>query len=608
MVSKSMIIKLIFSTLIALTTVGFIEPTWVLAKSYSIDRFRIRAELLTNGNLLIREARTYTFKGRFTWADYRLPLEKVGVVRNFELRDEEGQFIASSDESPGTYQMQFDNDEFYVKWFYSARNESRTFVLSYEVTEVATLYDDIAVLYYKFIGEANPKRVKQVDITLKLPQPADTKNVRAWAHGPLWGELRFDRGLLTLSVSPLPAETFWEIRTLLPTNWLPDATVRKPGQVKESIIQEEEQWARQANEKRREAAERLRQQAENERKAWPFAIALAGCAFLSWGALYFKYGRGFKVPYHNKMDSAIPEDLPPTLAGYLYFQKQVHGGLLVATLLDLARRGYISIEQKPVESSGWGKSNKRKFTISLKDADWQAAADLRDYERDLLRLTFTELANRSSSVEFETFKKNKSTVRKWFSNWKKMISAHFEGQPYWDKISVRGTTISAVVSVVISGLGILLTIVLGKPGALAIFAGAVCFGLSFTILRYTPEIKLKRKKLDALRNYLKKFDSESSGTTPVLQRIQEYLVYAIALGVGEKALEKLIGIVPEEQSHIFLPWYIASLGHTDSGGLSAALTSLVSTATSTMSSSTGAGGGAAVGGGGGAGGAAGGAG
>lgn len=586
----------------------FLLPAAILAKSYSIDRIRIEAELLANGHLRIQESRTYSFKGRYSWADYRLPLDQVGVVRNFELRDEGGRFVASSDESPGTYQLQSDKDEFYVKWFYSARNETRTFELSYEVTDVASLYDDTAVLYYKFIGEANAKPVADVDISLKLSQPADTTNVRAWAHGPLWGELQFDRGLLRLSVSPLPAETFWEVRALLPKGWLPDASVRKSGEVRDAIMAEEAEWARQANERRKEARERMRQQAENERKAWPFAIALAAFAFLSWSVLYVKYGRGFKVPYHHKMDSTIPEDLPPTLAGYLYYQKQVHGGLLVATLLDLARRGYIAIEQKPGETSRWTKSKKEKFTILLKDTDWLNAPDLRDYERDLLRLTFTELADGSTSVDFETFKENKSKVRKWFSDWKKKIAGHFENQPYWEKASVRGTTIAAIISGIVIGLGILLTGLLGKPGVMAIFSGVICLGLSFVILRYTPEIKLKRKKLEALRNYLKKFHSDAGDTTPILQRIQEYLVYAIALGVGEKALEKLIGIVPQEQHHVYLPWYIATLGHTDSGGLSDALTSLVSTAGSTMSSSAGVGGGAAVGGGAGAGGASGGAG
>lgn len=600
--------KLVFSLMIVFISAGFVEPTLVLAKSYSIDRIQIEAELLANGHLRIQESRTYTFKGRYSWADYRLPLDQVGGARHFELRDEERRFVAATDERPGTFQMQSDDGEFYVKWFYAARNETRTFVLSYEVTDVATLYDDAAVLYYKFIGEANAKPVANVDVTFKLPQPADPTHVRAWAHGPLWGELQFDRGLLRLSVSPLPAHTFCEIRALLPTQWLPAATVRESGEVRDAIIAEETEWARQANARRREARERMRQQAENERRAWPFAIVLTGFAFLSWGVLYRKYGRGFKVPYHNEIDSAIPEDLPPTLAGYLYYQKQVHAGMLVATLLDLARRDYVAIQQKPDESSGRKKAKKAKFTISLQNPDWQTAGDLYDYERDLLRLIFTDLSGGTDAVEFEAFKEHKSTVRKWFSEWKKVIGAHFEGQPYWEQTSVRGTIIAAVIAVVVIGLGIVLANVLGDPGVLALLAGAICLGLSFTILRYTPEVKLKRKKLEALRNYLKKFHAQQTDPTQALQRIQEYLVYAVALGVGEKALEKLIGVIPEEQRHIFLPWFYGALGHGGTHGLAGALTSLVSTATSTMSSGAGVGGGAAVGGGAGAGGASGGAG
>jgi len=587
----------------------FASSNAIAKKSYSIEQIQINAELLADGSLKIEESRTYKFRGRFRWADYKLPLDKVGVIKDFTLRENSQLFDHNSSEEPGTFVIESNEDRFYVKWFYKARSETRTFILNYTITDVATIYDDIAELYIKFIGEANPKTVGDVDITLKLPQPINMTQVQAWAHGPLWGEIHFENGLLKMSVSPFPKRTFWEARVLLPTEWVSASTKIKAGRVLQAIVAEEAELARLANEARKKEIARHEQRRENARKAWPIALALAGLSFGFLGFLYLKSGRGFDVSYPNKIDSAIPDDLPPTLASYVYYQKQVHGGALMATLLNLARRGFIQIEQQSADPFGRKKkSRKDKFTITLKNSQWQGADDLADYEKSLLSLVFDDLGQGQASVDFDKFKKNRSKVHKWFMKWRKLIKAHFEGKPYWDSSSVKGVVTAAIISFCVVMLGILMAIVAGTPGVLPTVAGVFCFGLSFAILRYTPEIKLIRKKLAALRNYIKKYHFVTSDSGSFLGNIQEYLVYAVALGVGKKPIAKLIGTVPENKHAVYFPWYLGHPGYMADGDFTGALTSFVSTATTTMSSTTGAGGGASVGGGAGAGGAAGGAG
>lgn len=592
-----------------LGVLGLVSASNSIAKSYSIDQVKIHAELFADGRLKIEEARTYKFRGRFSWADYRLPLDKVGTVEDFVLMEGERLFESAESKEPGTYEIQASDAELYVKWYYKARNETRTFTLSYTIRDVATVYDDIAEFYFKFIGEANRKQIRNVRITIMLPQPADTTRVKAWAHGPLWGEIQFEAGDLKMFVSPLPPETFWEARVLLPRDWLPAARNRKPKQVRQAIVAEEEELARRANEERERAAVRLRQKKENEKKAWPIAIALVGVAFLAWGRTYSKYGRGFDVPYRNKIDSAIPDDLSPTLASYLYYQKQVYGAALMTTLLNLARRGYLKIEQHPPEGyAKKKKSRKNTFTLTLENPQWRQSTDLMDFEKELLTFVFDDLGNRRESFDFSEFKKNRKKVRKWFPKWEKLVKGHYEGRPYWDKASIKGTIIASVVSVCIVALGVLVIVIWGTPGILAIVGGAVCLGLSFTILRYTPEVKLLRKKLEALRTYIKKYHFTSGDRQNFLNQIQEYMVYAIALGVGSRAVEKLLGMIPDEEQRVYFPWYVAYSGTGSTSDFAHAMTSFVSIATTTMSSATGTGGGASVGGGGGAGGAAGGAG
>ncbi len=188
-----------------------------------------------------------------------------------------------------------------------------------------------------------------------------------------------------------------------------------------------------------------------------------------------------------------------------------------------------------------------------------------------------------------------------------MVKGHVHGQPFWDRASIKGTLMAIGLGAVVVGAGIVINIKLGRPGGLAIVSGLVCCGLAFTILRYTPEMKLLRKRLQALRRYLKTYHSRTTRGQNILQNIQNYLVFAVALGVGASVIQRLLETVPAYQHQVYFPWYAAG-AHAATENFAAAVSSFVSVANSSMSSAAGVGGGASVGGGGGAGGAAGGAG
>ncbi len=596
-----------FSRIIIFILLGTASTT--LAKSYSIDSIHINAELLANGSLKIEETRIYSFRGSFSWADYHLPLSKVGRVQNFTLTEGDRPYAAAAGKEPGTYQLQADDHELYLKWHYKARNQTRTFTLNYIVTDVATVYDDVAELYFKFVGRANPKTAGQVTVTIKLPQLAAHPTVQAWAHGPLWGEITFKTGKISMWVQPLPAKTFWEARVLMPADWLPAASRRQSGYAQSRIMAKEARLVEQANADRERDIEQRLQEAENQRKALPIAAGLAVVAFLTWGILFIMNGRGFSVRYQQKMDSAIPDNLSPALASYLFFQKNVYGSTLMATLLYLARRGFVTIEQQTRERTFFGfKHKQEEFIVHLKDKNWRQSDKLADYEIALLALLFEELSAGSDSLNMKLFSKNASRIQKWFKEWKKIFAAHFEGQPFWDKKSIKAVIISASVSFAVVVLGIATVTLLGEGGIIAIVAGGICLGLSFTIMRYTAEMKLLRKKLAAFKNYLSKYHTQPVDHATFLNHIQEYLIYGIGLGLSAKSIKKLMLELPTGQYHSYFPWYVGHSQFATPAEFAGAMSSFISVGTTTMSSASGAGGGASGGGGGGGGGAGGGAG
>ena len=71
----------------------------VFSKSYTIDHIDISAEVLDDGSIQITESRTYTFKGSYKWADYQLPLDKLGNVKLFRLKEGSQNYYQSNDET-----------------------------------------------------------------------------------------------------------------------------------------------------------------------------------------------------------------------------------------------------------------------------------------------------------------------------------------------------------------------------------------------------------------------------------------------------------------------------------------------------------------------------
>jgi uncharacterized membrane protein len=596
------ILKLFFLTI-------FILSSYVYSKSYTIDQINIDTEVLGDGSIQITESRTYTFKGSYTWADYQLPLDKLGNVKLFSLREGSQNYYQSNDENPGSYYIENRNNLFYVRWFYKAKNQTRTFVLKYLVTDAIIVYEDVAELYYKFIGETNQKDIGFVDVNINLPQYASQDSVKIWLHAPLQGLIKFSAGKVNLSISPMSAEEYFEVRIVFPPAWIPNTQNKVQSNKLQKIIDEETLWAEEANKIREKAKEEFRIKREKEEETLPVAISIAIFSLLIVFWLYNKYGKAHTVPYDLKVDSTIPTDIHPAILSCLYFNKHVYGSAISTTIFDLARRDILAIEQiQPTNKKWW--QPKIQYEFKLNRIGWnEIRSKLKDFENDMLDFFFNKISQGEDNINTLVFKKNTSKMHKWFESWKKLVKSQFLHIPLYDKKSIKVTTFAALFSFLIIAAGVLILIFIGYPGIIVLTSGLISFALSFGILRYTEDMKLKRKKWEALRNYLKKYHFANESNLNWQVQIGEYLVYGLALGVGKKAFEKMISTISTDQQAVLFPWYIYASGSLHSAAdFSHAITSVVTVASTAVSSAAGAGGGASAGGGGGGGGAAGGAG
>jgi uncharacterized membrane protein len=582
-------------------------------KDYHIESVIIEAQLNSDGSMDIKEKRTYKFEGQFHWATYFLPLEKTGGVINFSVGEEGKPYLQSEGEKEETYQYEETSESIQAKWFFNAKDETRTFILSYRILDVIRDYQDAAVLYHKFVGTGWNKPSGQVEVTIYPPEPIGKESVLAWAHGPLWGKIEiWDDGKVKAFVSSLPANTFWEVRAVYPIDLFFQIKNVIPEQVIPTVLAEEKMWADAANIEREEGIKE--REAEKVRKkygAW-IVLVIGGIGFLIVISLYNRYGRKYKVPFPNTLYSEPPSDISPALLSYLLYRGQASGQALVGTLLDLARRNFLKIkEEMEINKEIWGSSKKRLYSFEFnRDFYSENKKDLQSFEEGLLVFIFDDLAEGEDVITFNTLQRSRGKFVKWFKKWKEEVEELGESKGYWEENSLKARNKGVVIGLILIVITIVSAILVQEWAIVPAVSAVILLILSSHIPRRTPESELETKKWKALKKYLKKYQFRDSGSRFFLENIGKFLVYGVVLGLPKEVVKKMAEMIPKGEQATFVPWYVYSGAPADFSlsGLGESLSSLMTAATTTMSSAAGTGGGASGGGGGGSGGSGGGAG
>ncbi len=588
----------------------FLFPTLPLkGKNYEIERVQIFAQVNRDGSVSIREERTYNFRGSFSWANYILPKKKISGVKDFTVSENGNLYDESGSGKPGTYKFFDYPDRIEVKWHFKAFHERKTFVLNFKILDAVTVYNDIAEFYYKFIGSGWDRRTEEVNVEVVLPEPLSKNEIRAWAHGPLWGNVEIgEGGRVFLRISNLPANKFWEGRILFPPRLVPECRNRVERNALREILDEERRWAEEANLKRKRDQERMKYGLIS-------SIFLVFLAFGIWIVMYLKVGKPHDVPFESKFYSDLPSEKPSAFIYYILNKREIGAPVLVSTILELAQRGFLAIEEQLETKKGlFGKREKLQYYLVLnRDFYKKNKENLKNFEQSLIDFIFGDLTGGSDRISFKDIEKSRSKFLGWFSKWKKEIKEMAESEGFFEPESVKMMKYFIGIVIFILLFSILEIFLLREKGFIAVILFVcvpVFFLLSSFLLRHTPEVAMEVKKWKALKRYLAEYEFRNEPSEGFFKNISKYLIYAIVLGLSPKKIKKLLEFVPEEYYGDSIPWYAFSRSQDGASfsSFSNAISSMISSFSSTMSSASGTGGGASGGGGGGGGGSGGGAG
>ncbi len=604
---KQMRLQWIRTVLIAVCLAGVASAT-ALAKSYGIESLLVEVTVGPDGGLQVEERIRYRFTGAYSFAFREIlikPGESLGEIRV----SEDGQVYAESDqESPGAYSVVRQVDRVKVTWHFKARDESRTFIVRYRVGGVVLRHSDTAELNYQFVGDDWDRPIGQVRATVRFPSSVSPDSVRAWAHGPLHGTVHLaDDGSVRFAVAPLPARTYWEGRLLFPAAIVPGVEPHSAGPALDRILEEERAWAEEANRLREEAAaaEMGRGQLAASLAPWCVLAAVAGAGL--WVFLFLRHGK----PHPRQRTfppGEPPGSLKPAVADYL-LNRTLGGSAIAATFVDLARRGFLEIEETERKKSSWfGEKKSSDYRLATTGKPLSEAAD---YERDLVQFAIAE-AGKGEGVWLSDFKKvagrSASRFHKWFKQWKEQVEEL--GRRFFEPFSKTALLVNLLAALAILGFGILASVASKSAvGLPAIVVGAMQAIASLALGRRTPEGQDLYRGWKEFRAHLK---SISKGLGPISLGSQDwgrYLVASIILGL-HRDLSKKLDVARDPEAAQAVAWYVPLHGNSSAGlsDFGSSISAMVSSVGSTASSAVGAGGGASVGGGAGSGGGGGGAG
>ena len=335
-------------------------PSVALAKEYSCPQVAISATVDEAAALHVREQRVFDFDGDFTavWWELgeNLPVDASVAIAEVSMSPDTGgapqwqamqevPFQSQWRDSGGPQTVpawSYDETFNTVYAFFDISDEKVAFQLEYVVNNGVRVYNDVAELYWQFVGSGWAVDSSNVEASIALPVPAGAEvvaggTVRAWGHGPLDAEVAVQpSGVVDFDVPRVSAGEYAEARIAFPAEWVSqvDPSVTYGYDYLDSILAEEQQWADEANARRTLAR-------------W-LLFGVGGLCLVSIAVavvLYFRFGREYKPQFSDEYWRDVPEPgMQPAVVSRLMHWGSTDTKDLIATIMSLSQKGVLRID------------------------------------------------------------------------------------------------------------------------------------------------------------------------------------------------------------------------------------------------------------------------
>ena len=437
------------------------------------------------------------------------------------------------------YAMNNDSGVFEIAWGVNKSSGEKTYEVSYTVENAVTVYNDCAELAWQFVGKEFEMPVKEITASVSLPTSvSDKDNFRAWAHGPLNGNVSLDLKTAKFDLTSRRKGDFFEVRLVsLETNMFPLATIKENKEAFSAILEIEQKLADEAN-AQRERARKEEQVIMTVYVVIMITISIIYIILIRKNSKKLKEIPEIKPTTKLKYYRDIPneKEATPTSAAFLhYFGGFSYNGhmpkILSATMLDLALKKLITFE---VDTT----SKKEEVTVKIEEKE----TNLKESEKIILDL-FKEIAknkeNKFTMKDFEKYaKSHPATFNVELEKISKKMRYEQEDLKNYDsKIKeiankYKGIATGNIIAAFVLAIFIVVPI-------FAIIYAVKCFKLAKRYSGLTQKGVDEKEEWQALKKYMEDFSLLKEKEVPSLVVWEKYLVYATLFGISEKVLKQL---------------------------------------------------------------------
>ncbi len=359
-------------SLIILIILMAVWPTMAQARSVFWTRWDVVIDNIdtTNNRFDVAEIYDVQFTGTFRFGSAVIPLDRVEEIRDVQVFEAGQPLTASCNQQPGTYCVQNTSEGKSIVYYFNRAitDASQSFRIDYTVVGALRVYDGGDQLWWAAIPSDHfGFSIGSSTVTVQLPPgfgPREGVDPVLTYGAP--GDVSVNgTTVVATATRQIRGNESFEIRVQYPH----DANARTPFWQSEFDSQ-------------RDFAENMLPLIQIGTFILSLVIALGGVLgmFIIWRT----QGRDPEIGPVPDFLAEPPSDLPPAIVGTLVDEKADLRDIL-STIIDLARRGYVVIEENREKAFlGFGMNSEFTFKRTDKSTD-----DLRAYERKILSRVFT---------------------------------------------------------------------------------------------------------------------------------------------------------------------------------------------------------------------------
>lgn len=341
-------------------------------------RWDVEVQINSDGTFDVQEVYEIEFiGGEFTFGYRNIEFRQFERLENFAVREGDVRYEERFGEQPNTFHVNRSSDEYVINWFYPpTRDATRVFVVEYTVVGGLIINEEVGDrFFWKAVGADHAFAIESSTVTVRMPPGAqvDTSIEPATFGASGTYQVAADLASVSFFAQNIPANREFEVGVRFPNGYVPNV---KPSW--QAAYEQDQRW--------NDTFRPLLNVVTGGLGVFLLVGGLAG-VYLLW----MTSGRDPKVGAVPAYLTEPPSDLPPGVTGTLVDEKADMQDI-IATLVDLARRGAIDMQEQ--EKKLFGITTSKEFVFRRRD-DFEG--ELRRYEKMLI----TEMFGRRTEIELD---------------------------------------------------------------------------------------------------------------------------------------------------------------------------------------------------------------